>query len=260
MTIKMYPASAIELKNSSWLLYGRSGSGKTTLIGTFPPRILVVNFVCEGGVRTLRGHPGVDVVDVETLTDMNEAFDYLIKNYAKYRTIAIDSLTSLVDIMYRHTRAKRPVERMDWLEWRSKVYEMAERLRKLPVETVFTATQAANTDEATGSKFGGPNLFGSLEAGLPAKMDLSVLMECETDARGIPKYTAHLSGKGTMIGRVRGTLPVGSIESPTYAAIMDKIKVPLFKGNAPEAIPQPPPAPEPAKPELATEAAAKDGV
>lgn len=257
MGIKIYPATAIELKNSSWLIYGRSGSGKTTLIGTFPPRLLVVNFVCEGGARTLRGHPNCDVIDVEALADMNEAFEYIIKNYSKYRTIAIDSLTSLVDIMYRHTRAKRMVERMDWLEWRSKVYEMAERLRKIPVEVVFTATQAANTDEATGSKFGGPNLFGSLEAGLPAKMDINVLMECETDARGIPKYTAHLSGKGTMIGRVRGTLPVGSIESPSYAAIMDKIKVPLFKGNAPEAIPQPPPEPPPK--ESATDAAAKAG-
>lgn len=253
MTIKVYPATAIELKNSSWLIYGRSGSGKTTLLGTFPPRILVVNFVCEGGARTLRGHPGCDVIDVEVLADMNEAFEYIIKNYAKYRTVAIDSLTSLVDIMYRHTRAKRMVERVDWLEWRSKVYEMAERLRKIPVEVVFTATQSANIDEATGSKFGGPNLFGSLEAGLPAKMDISVLMECETDGRGIPKYTAHLSGKGAMIGRVRGTLPVGSIESPTYAEIMDRIKEPLFKGSAPQAIPQPPSEP------VAAQAAAANG-
>lgn len=257
MGIRVYPATAIEIKNQSWLLYGKSGAGKTTLIGTFPPRILVVNFVCEGGARTLRGHPNCDVVDVETLTDMNEAFEYIVKNYQKYRTVAIDSLTSLVDIMYRHTRAKRMVERVDWLEWRSKIYEMAERMRKLPVEAVFTATQSANTDEATGSKYGGPNLFGSLEAGLPAKMDLNVLMECETDARGIPSYKAHLSGKGTMIGRVRGTLPAGSIDSPSYMAIMEKIKEPLFKGAAPQAIPQPPP--EPASKESATEAATKSG-
>jgi phage nucleotide-binding protein len=244
MTLKIYDAKDILLKHLSWLLFGRSGAGKTTLAATFPGPILLVTFTVERGEMTLRGHPGVKVLEVGTPTDMNEALQYIMREHAKYRTIVIDSLTSFVDVLYRTTKVKREVNWDDWRAWKGQVFAMVEALRALPCEIVYTAILTAVQSEMSATEtFGGPAMFKSLEQELPARMEAVIYLEAETSAQGVPIYKAYLWGKGKTIGRVRGTRPSQPLVGPTYQRIMEAISKPLFAGKAEPEKPEEAPAP-----------------
>lgn len=215
-SFKVYSATEIKMQHMSWLVYGRSGSGKTTLLATFPGRLYVVNFVQERGALTLRGHPNCDVADVETPEDMNDALTYFIANHTKYSTFAVDSITTFVDVLYQSVASRRKVDwKTDWTMWKNQVFGMVERIRKLPVECVYTATLSAIEDEVEPGKRGGPAMFKSLERDFPARMEAVVYLESEATERGRPAFRAYLSGKTMMLGRVRGTMPQGVIEPPS---------------------------------------------
>ncbi len=234
MPLQIHHAADLKPEHYSWLFYGRSGTGKTAIIGTFPRPIFHVNFVAENGVLTLRGHSAVDYVNVTSVPEMNEALKMIDALHKNYKTVAIDSLTTWVDVLYRHTKKDREVTQRDWLDWRTRIYFMMEALAELPVEKVYTALLSSNTGDEGAGRQGGPNLFRSLEEGLPGRVDCSIYMEKEVGVSGMPTFIGYPSGKDQMIGRTRGTLPMPPISMPTYAKIMEYLVKPLFA---------PPPAP-----------------
>ncbi len=234
MPLQIHHAADLKPEHYSWLFYGRSGTGKTAIIGTFPRPIFHVNFVAENGVLTLRGHSAVDYVNVTSVAEMNEALKMIATLYVNYKTIAIDSLTTWVDVLYRHTKKERAVTQTDWLDWRTRIYYMMEALAELPIEKVYTALLSSNNDEVGSGKHGGPSLFKSLEEGLPGRVDCSIYMEREINVAGETTFIAHPSGKDQMIGRMRGTPPMPPIPMPTYAKILAYLEKPLF-ASAPAA-------------------------
>lgn len=252
MAIKVYPATDIKLEHLVWLLYGLTGSGKTTLIGTFPSPIAHINFTQEKGAFTLRQHPKATIIDVTTPQDVKDAVEFVVANHTKFKTVAVDGISTWCEILYRDQAAKGKVEWNHWKNWKSLIFSVIERLRSLPLEVVFTAGTAAKDDEVTGITSGGPAVFGSLKAELPSRVEVYLLLESETDARGYVKFRAYPSGKGPMGGRVRGTLPQAPIDSPNYKKIFDLITTPLFHGSD---VPTPPPV---APPEVKSDAPETD--
>jgi len=241
MAVKIYKATEIEPKNLMWLVYGQSGSGKTAFIGTFPTPIFHINFVQEKGVLTLRGHPGVTVADVERKEDMDEALNYFLVHHAEFKTLAIDSLTTFLDILYAQ-RTKDGTQKTsfdDWMAWSGQVLGMQARLRKLPVEVVFTATLSGIDNEAGGGSRGAPTLFKSLEKKFPMKMDCNLYMECISTPNGFPTFWGYPSGMGNIPGRIRGIKPLSRIQNPSYGMLLKKMKEGTLFGPSGKAEPPP---------------------
>jgi len=241
MAVKVYKATEIKFEHLTWLIYGDSGAGKTTLLGTFPGPIAVINFTQEKGADTLRGHPLVTVYDVTEPKDVPDAVNMIVANYKEFKTVAIDGVSTWCEILYRDQAGRGKVEWNHWKNWKSLVFSVIERLRSLPVEVVITAQKAASEDEVTAATKGGPAVFGSLKGELPSRVQAYIYLECETDVRGFVKYRAYPSGKGALGGRVRGTLPSGPIDAPTYRKLFEAFSKPLFSG----AVPTPPATPPP---------------
>lgn len=242
MTLRIYDATEIQFGHLSWLFIGSTGAGKTTLVGTFPTKIAHINFVQEKGGYTLRGHPGVKMLDVSTPADVIAAIDYVVANHTQFKTVAIDSVSTWCELLYRSQAKAGKVEWNHWKNWKSLIFSSIERLRALPLEVVITAGLATKDDDARDITRGGPAVFNSLKDELPARVEVYMYLESETDQRGFVKYTAYPSGKGQIGGRVRGTLPHKPIPSPTFDKIVKLISTPLFKGSG---VPTPPEAPPP---------------
>lgn len=241
MTVRVYKATEIKFAHLVWFFYGDSGSGKTTLIGTFPGPIAVINFTQEKGADTLRDHPLVTVYDVTEPKDVIDAVNMIVANHKDFKTVAVDGVSTWCEILYRDQAGRGKVEWSHWKNWKSLIFSVLERLRSLPLEVVITAQKAASDDDVTGTTKGGPAVFGSLKGELPSRVQAYVYLECEVDIRGYVKYRAYPSGKGVLGGRVRGTLPSGPIDAPTFKKLYDAFSKPLFSGAAPAAPPAPPP-------------------
>lgn len=244
MSIRVYKATEIRLDQKSWLLFGPSGAGKTVMLGTFPRPILVMNPTSEQGVVTLKDHPDVTVVDVTTRADVKDGLEYMIGEAPKFRTIAIDSLTTVLEIFYRAARDKGRVEQSAWLDWGVEMLGIVERLRLLPCEKVYTATASFRAApelgqvEKKGETKAQPSLFRWLESRLPAKMELYIYQERQNDLDGSPRFMAFPAGKEGVDGRCRGMRPMPPIESPTYKKVMRGYEHTLFGSKkAKEALP-----------------------
>ncbi len=236
MAIKVSKATDIKTGSMSWMIYGGPGSGKTTFAATFPQPILMLNMVPAKEKMTVRGHPGLDVVDVDSPQDLNDALDYVLRNAANYKTILVDNLTTMLEIL---TRVKPRMNLEDWMPIGNQIMAMVDRLARLSCEVVYTAGLAAVPDEIGTGKHGGPALFRWLEQRLPHKMDALVFMESQADIRGVVSFRAHFSGSGAMKGRVRGVVPIGIMENPTYKKVAALLTDTLFKGkDTPAEVPQ----------------------
>jgi hypothetical protein len=262
--VRVYEAKDIRRKYLSWLLYGKSRSGKTGLIGTFPPPICCTNFPNEDGIITMQGHSDVTVAHIETAKDMVDFPDWVFSQQAQriaegkkpFATVAVDSITSWIELLVKehvalNGKIKIPTDLYLYDEWGMLIRTLIDRLRPLECEQVYTATASINKDELTGSTFGGPDMFKSLEKRVPAKVAATIYLEADTVTtevagikRTLVKRVAHLAPWNGMTAGVRGCFlraikdpkaegkfivdETGSVENPTFAKIMQAISEPLF--------------------------------
>ena len=79
------------------LFYGRSGTGKTTLSSTFPRPLLMID-VKEKGTDSIADVPDIDVINVSEWKDIEDLFFHLRENPGAYKTVVIDTVTSLQEL------------------------------------------------------------------------------------------------------------------------------------------------------------------
>ncbi len=99
-----------KIEDSPWksILYGQAGSGKTHLMREFPKPLLLMDF--DDKHEPLIGVEGVDVVSYYTAepSECPKVWDRFwkdlksLKKDTKYKTIVIDSLTSLDKVLVRN--------------------------------------------------------------------------------------------------------------------------------------------------------------
>lgn len=111
---KITPVKSLP-KVLSMLVYGRSGTGKTTFAGSFPTPALLID-VREKGTDSIANLDGVDVVQIEHWTDLEEIFWYL-KKEKKYKSVIIDQVSSMQDIAMVHAMAEEGKDVMSQRLW-----------------------------------------------------------------------------------------------------------------------------------------------
>lgn len=111
---KITPVKSLP-KVLSMLVYGRSGTGKTTFAGSFPTPALLID-VREKGTDSIANLDGVDVVQVEHWSDIEEIFWYL-KKEKKYKSVIIDQVSSMQDMAMVHAMAEEGKDVMSQRLW-----------------------------------------------------------------------------------------------------------------------------------------------
>ena len=132
--------SAKEL-NDLWgcngVLYGASGSGKTTFVASaaqseWGRNVLIVDI--DGGARSVHGLDYVDVTRPTNLKELNATIDWFTKGQHEYRTIGIDTLTEVQDMVMANIMSGRDdvtPEQRDWFKCGDEIQRMMRKLRTL---------------------------------------------------------------------------------------------------------------------------------
>jgi hypothetical protein len=175
------------------MVYGDYGIGKTVLGGSaleVPEMSPVLVLDYEGGTESLRRtYPDVDVLRVQTWTDMQAVYNDLHRtNGGGYKTIVLDSLTEIQKFsMYEilAARVEKAEEKGDeadpdiagMREWGKNIEQIRKfvrAFRDLPVHTIFTALSKDDRDPRTGKRKTFPSLSGKLAQEVPAFLDVVV--------------------------------------------------------------------------------------
>lgn len=90
-------------------IYGRSGTGKTALLSTFPKPMLILD-VKDHGSESAKSSSlergDIHVLSIECPGDMDEAHEFLLNNPGKYKTVGIDTLTGLQEMVLSDIKEK----------------------------------------------------------------------------------------------------------------------------------------------------------
>lgn len=130
------------------LVYGEFGSGKTRLAGSASEHedmapVLFVN--CEGGELTIRGQTGMMKTErIYRIKQVNRILEELQHGKHEFRTVVIDSITAVRDIMVEEiiSMPNRKLEVPTIQEWgliNSTIKRLVRHFVHLPMHTVFTA-------------------------------------------------------------------------------------------------------------------------
>ena len=157
------------------LVYGESGVGKTTLAKTTPDTLILS---AEGGLLSLADED-IDTIELSNRNVINEVHDWLkmSKDAKKYKTIFIDSISEVAEILLAEELANSKDGRAAYGEMASLMTTTIRGYRELPYNVIFTAKIKKVVDEASGAITFMPSVPGQiLLNNLPYLVDLVMLM------------------------------------------------------------------------------------
>lgn len=133
------------------LVYGSSGSGKTTFAGTAPDAIFAS---AEGGLMSI-GDRRPDFVEIKSLRDLMELRTYLQNEEHAYKTVIIDSITEINEIIKLEIqqRTGRNMQLQDWGDLARKMRDILRSFRDLPMHVLFLAQETTEEDEQKIAKY-----------------------------------------------------------------------------------------------------------
>ena len=146
----------------SWVFYGRAGSGKTTLACSFPKPLLLID-IRDDGTDSIADVEDVDVFQVRSSEDLTEAYWWLHDNPGKYKTVVLDTMTQLQQIMVEEKSGGKRLKsgknagdwgtmtKQDWGDIAGKQKVLITDFRDLPMEVVFIAQDRAFNVEDDGA-------------------------------------------------------------------------------------------------------------
>lgn len=238
-------AADIDVREYTFLLYGQAGSGKTTMIGTFPKPILFFNPTAENSVRTLRRDSYTfywDIPDSTTLAEkINRVEENITRGFFPFRTVAVDSLSFLVDMLLTERRRTqedrgRGLAQADWGIVANATREIIERIHSWPgCQKVWTAGVDTEKDDLTGDIEGYPKMFKTLQRTVWNVMDVVLFLEAGKTLQGRPAWSAYTTRHRYYSARIRGAPVPGKIE-PTFDTVMKLLEKPLYGPEGPEVV------------------------
>lgn len=147
MEIKQFKPKDHKIKA---LIYGASGTGKTTFASTAPNPIYAS---AEGGLLSV-ADKGVSYTDIKTVKDLQDLLEYLKTQDHDFKTVIIDSITEINDIIKAGIEKKsgRPMQLQDWGVVAKKIEGILRGFRELPMHVIIIAQELVEKDEDKISK------------------------------------------------------------------------------------------------------------
>jgi len=122
-------AAACDRSGVKCVVFGKPKTGKTTLIKTAPAPII---FSSERGLLPLRGEK-IPVVEIASYQDLEEAFAWVGSSAEakNYKTICVDSITDMSDMLLSIERKNNPKKSDAWGPYNRLAENMTDKLREI---------------------------------------------------------------------------------------------------------------------------------
>lgn len=143
------------------LLMGHAKVGKTTFVGTSNFKTLVLDF--EGGEVVLPVNDKIDVVEMKSILDLNDVYQFLTTEEHPYEMLVMDSLTSANRIAFlelltaeskRHSRREENrAEIQDYVFLQNQFYRLIYKLLELPLHVIITAHPESKVSVESGTRY-----------------------------------------------------------------------------------------------------------
>lgn len=223
------------------LIYGEPGAGKTYLACTAPkPLVLLTEpSVSDATMQAVHRDLGADpgVWDIDTLEDLEMAYEYLEGGKHEYETVVVDSLTDLyrrlmktvVDaaVSRRSNHDPDVPEQGDWLRVQEKLRYIVRLFRDLPMNVVFTALVMDIRDEMRRVPFIQPK---GLALEIPAFFNLVGCLKAVDDNGKTTRKLLVEQTETYVAKNPGGTLPP-VVENPNLTTLFGQIKGGLKKNE-----------------------------
>lgn len=242
-------------KGRSWVFYGRAGSGKTTLAGTFPGPVLFLDCKDDGD-DSVSDVKGAKVMDITCWEDLEQAYWWLVQNPGKYKTVVIDTVTQLQQIVVEEIAERKNLKnkaagdwgtmtKSDWGDVASRLKTWITNFRDLDMEVVFLAQDRTFNVGEEGDTDGmldpevGPRLSPSVMSHLCAAVSVightfirsrivkSKIKGKMSQEKEIKEYCIRLGPSASYITKFRKPKAVSLpdfLVDPTYEEILETIK------------------------------------
>lgn len=240
-------------RKRSWVFYGRAGSGKTTLAATFPGPILHID-VKDEGTDSIRDVKNVKVLEISESGDFEEAYWWLKQNPKEYRTVVVDTVTQLQQLLVEEVSAKKNLRgknagdwgtmtKGDWGDVAAKMKTWITNWRDLPMEVVFLAQDRVFNGEEDSSDGEidpevGPRLSPSVNSHLCAAVSIigntfirsyvkRSKIDGKTKEKEVIEYCLRLGPSGAYITKIRKPKSISLpnfIVDPSYDEMIEIIE------------------------------------
>lgn len=231
------------------LLYGDPGSGKTWLAGTAddsPNTAPVLLLDVEGGTTTLRHKPGIDVMQIRSMRQIEQAHAAVSKNPGHYKTVIIDSITELQKLDMRTLMLEQVEKRPDstdvyvpsqreWGKSGERVRMIIRGFRDLDCNVIVTALVAEKIDEKTNITYMFPSLPGKLRGEIPGFFDIVGLLTANDERVGdetVITRKCQFAKTTRVIAKDRTNALPQVMESPTIPEMWRLIEASSTKSKA----------------------------
>jgi len=147
MEIKEFSPTSHKIKA---VIYGASGAGKTYFAATAPAPIFAS---AEAGLLSTVSHKKkidpVKYVEVKKVEDLRELLSYLQKGEHKFKTVVIDSISEINEIIKEGIERKRgsAMIQKDWGDLFKVIKGILRGFRDLDMHVIFIAQEKAEKDE-----------------------------------------------------------------------------------------------------------------
>lgn len=214
------------------LIYGEPGAGKTYLSCTAPnPIILMTEYdVSLATIVKVQKDLGREIAvwEVQSLEDIEEAYQYLVSGKHNFETVVLDSITDFNNLVVRfavdYALKKKPVhdpdilEMSDWQRVIAKMQNIVVAFRALPMHVVVNALVATGDDLRKGPAV----TPKSLAATLPAMFNMvGALAAVEQEGQVVRKLL--VSPNDRYIAKNPGGLLPPVIDNPNLTKIFEEV-------------------------------------
>lgn len=160
------------------LIYGPAGCGKTVFGGSAQDAIFAS---AEGGLLSIADKEP-SYVEIKSIKDLQDLYVYLKNEDHGFRTIIIDSITEINEIIKLEIEKEtgHSMQLQDWGTLSKKIRSIFRNFRDLPMNVVFIAQEQYITDEDKIKKIA-PSLNGKAATEIAYFMDIVGYVNVEAD-------------------------------------------------------------------------------
>jgi phage nucleotide-binding protein len=180
----------------------------------------------EGGSSAIaRDWKDVDVIDIKSHEEMENAVNALITQKHKYKTVVIDTLGVAMDRAEKFFGDKAENRNNKFGKWgdlKEWVTSMTRKLHSSPFLAILVAHAQDEKDDQTGAVKTVPMLPGSAKNTLPAIPDIIAYMTAEANEQGEIHRVMYMESSDRLVSGNRFGLP-GRLVDPSMKKIIDKI-------------------------------------
>jgi len=220
--VKIISTKDFKARGIKCLIHGGSGIGKTTLCATCPAPIIIS---AESGLLSLSSYD-LPVVEMKTLKDLEEVYDWLetSKEANKYRTICIDSISDVAEVILMEYKKRTKDGRMAYGEMADDMGIIIRKFRDLPGKNVYMIAKTKRVvDEASSLTSYMPSVPGQLLLqDLPFLFDLVGAMRYGKTSAGVTYRYIQTEGDMQWSAKDRSGA-LAKVEEPHLGKLFKKI-------------------------------------